>query len=259
MSESLGNISDDARRYPGSRLGYPSIVTAKGVAKSGRVLYAFSHFYLPFYGYKSHDIFWNFDPFAWISAFVYDVDETMEATGDVGAGIDRLDELRYYLAARIRVDAEVNWLFDDARTYYRFEHDVLRAGAIYTMDTLLAVAWVRSFDLRLMHRVLSQRCMRDYRENLFTWFRSFEMLMEMDDDVSSVDVDAKHGTFNLLVLADRLSGEGGVRFIDGLRRELEVELHRRSREFPRAVRVIMTRVLNAYRSVVAEPVVASTR
>src|SRR2546423_1469175 len=51
------------------------IVSAAAIGKSGRVLFAFAHFYLPFYGHRPDDIFWHYDPFAWVSAFVYDVDD----------------------------------------------------------------------------------------------------------------------------------------------------------------------------------------
>ena len=242
-----------------SREGSAFTVSPGAVVKTGRVLYAFSHFYLPFYGHEPIDIFWSFDPFAWISAFVYDVDEGMECGTDVGAGLDRLDELRGYLADRLKVDAAIDQLFDDARRYYRFERRVRNADAAYAIDELVSIARARSFDFRLMHRALSQRHAPEYREELFAWFRSLELLMEIEDDASSVRVDAERGTFNILVLAERISGDNGLKLIGQLRKEAEIDLWERSTVFPEQDKVIVEQVLAAYRHVVPEPVMMPAR
>lgn len=230
-----------------------STVSDLAVAKSGRVLYAFSHFYLPFYGRAPADVFWMYDPIAWISAFIYDVDEDVESGADAGPGVTRLDELRGYLAERLRVDAPIERLFDDARRYYRFEQRIRCRDVEYTLDELEAIARARSFDFRVMHRALSQRQLDGYREELFDWFLSFELLMEIEDDAASIRVDADRNTFNILWLAERHSGPGGVEHVAGLRAQCEREARERLSGFSAGDRAVAERVLAAYRAVVPEP------
>jgi len=229
------------------------MVSATAVAKSGRVLCAFAYFYLPFYGYHPRDVFWQFDPFAWISCFIYDIDEEIEQGRSPEEALDRLDDLSAYLRARMVLDASVVSLLDDARRYYRFEHGVLRRGKAYSLDDLAEMTRNRSFDLRLMHRVLAQKSRRGYREELFDWFRALEMLMEIEDDIASVEEDAKRRTFNIAYLAVQNSPDGGAAFVERLRRWVEDELVVRENLLAEDERRLCVRTLETYRGIVRRP------
>jgi hypothetical protein len=244
MSDSSSGVAADPRG---------DTVSAVALAKSGRVLCAFAHFYFPFYGKNPRDVFWQFDPFAWISSFVYDVDEEIERGRPPEEALSRLDNLAQFLSARIRLDPQVIRLFGDARQYYRFEHDVTRRGASYCLDDLAKITAVRSFDFRLMHRTLAQKSGRGYREELFNWFRALEMLMEIEDDMTSVRDDEQRGTFNILCLAARHASDKGFAFVERLRRQVEDELLLKMRALSDGEIALCTRTLETYRGIVRRP------
>ena len=231
-----------------------NLVSATAIAKSGRVLGAFAHFYFPFYGRNPGDLFWQFDPFAWISSFVYDVDEEIERGRPPEDVLGRLDDLAAYLRARIALDPPVIRLFDDARRYYRFEYDVTRQGADYSLDDLAQITGVRSFDFRLMHRLLAQWSRGGYREVLFDWFRALEMLMEIEDDMVSVEEDRRRGTFNVVCLAIRRASDAGAAFVERLRRHVEDDLLLRRERLSNDERDLCARTLETYRGIVRRPV-----
>jgi hypothetical protein len=230
------------------------VVTARAIAKSGRVLYAFSQFYLPLYGKEPTELFWHYDLFAWISAYIYDIDEQVEASFDPKPALLRLGHLSDFLRERIRIDCEVACLFDDALRYYRFEHEVVRGGANYTLDDLVEITSLRSFDFRILHRTLAQCSGIGYREGLFNWFRAFEMLMEIEDDMSSVEEDSTRRTFNVGSLALRLSPETAEGFVLHIRQQAESEIEVRTGSLPQAERDLCSRTMAAYRSIVPRTV-----
>lgn len=230
------------------------VVSATAIAKSGRVLYAFAHFYFPFYGREPRDLFWQYEPFAWISAFVYDVDEEIERGRPPEETLCRLDDLSMYLSSRIVIDPKVMDLFNDARRYYCFEYDVTRRAADYSLDDLVQMTSVRSFDFRLLHRVLAQRSGAGYREELFDWFRALEMLMEIEDDIVSVKEDGRRQTFNVVCLAIRRAPDTAAAFVEQLRRRVEDTLLLRRERLSHADRDLCARTLESYREVVRRPV-----
>lgn len=223
-------------------------VSATAVAKSGRVLYAFSLFYLPFYDRDTHYLFDQYGLFAYMSALVYDIDEGVEL-GDERAA-RRLRDLERFLSERAELDAAIIRLLDDAREYYRFEHDVSHRDLKYSLDDLARVTAVRSFDFRLMHRVLSQQCGKCYCEELFAWFRPFEMLMELEDDMLSVREDWRRGTFNVVCLAMKEAPSAATSFVETFRVNLEREVAQRMMQLPERERGTCVRTLASYREVV---------
>jgi hypothetical protein len=230
------------------------VITAKAIAKSGRVLYAFSQFYLPFYEKDPADLFWHYDPFAWISAFTYDIDEQVETGNDPENALRRIEHLLDYLRERITIDSKVVRLFDDARRYYRFEYHVGRGGAGYTLDDLIEITSVRSFDFRLMHRTLAQLTSVGYREELFDWFRAFEMLMEIEDDMGSIEEDDARSSFNIAVFAHRLSPETASKYVQSVREQVERDTELRLGTLTEVEQDLCKRTMTAYRLIVPTPV-----
>lgn len=244
-------MSDLARR--GNMPAGRHTVSCAAIRKSGRVLYAFSHFYFPFYGRSPSDVFWEYDPFACISALVYDIDAQVEAGLDPEATTQRLGELGEFLRAWVDVDSEVASLLEDARRYYEFERSRVQGHGSYTLDELVAVTAIRSFDFRLMHRTLAQASGMGYREQLFAWFRRFEILMEIEDDLTSVEEDALRCTFNIAALALRASPEEGAAFVSRARDAAEKDVVVGMAELPRAEGDLCASTLAAYRTVVPIP------
>ena len=175
----------------------------KAVAKSGRVLHAFSEFYLPFYGLETAFLFKHFDVFGCISAAVYCIDESIEADC-LDARSPRVSDLQRLLSHRMYVDDRVLVLLEQAREYCAFEVTARSGAVVMDMPQILRATEIRSVDFRLMHHALLQRARITYDEDVFEWFRSFEMLMEIEDDLSSVDEDEQKGTYNYYCFVRRL-------------------------------------------------------
>jgi len=228
-------------------------VSAKAVAKSGPVLYLFTHLYLPFYGKDDKFLVRNYGVFAWVSAFVYDVDEQIELGEAVPEALSRLDDLAEHLARHVPLDPPLLELFDDARRYYRFEHEVTRRGGGYSLDDLERTTRIRSFDFRLLHRALAHLAGVPCREELFDWFQAFEMMVELDDDLCSVEEDLRRETFNVVCLAERCSPGQGLAFVDRFRRRVEDELGRRAESLSAPDRLRGESVLAFYREVCPRP------
>jgi len=239
-----------------SATGSARYVTHEALAKCGRVLCAFSHFYLPFYGQNPRDLFWHFDPFAVISASLYDVDEDIERGREPEDALGGLSELLAYLKTRITVDPYIARLFDDARGYYRFEHAVTRRHMAFSIHDLVSMAMVRSFDFRIMHRVLAQTTTLGYRESLFDWFRAFELLMEIDDDIRSELEDECRNTFNILTLAKRCTPRSASDFVEDLRRQAEKDVNARRMVLSGTDSMLCERVVELYREIVPRPPLA---
>lgn len=193
------------------------------VGKAGRVLYAFTEFYLYFYGIDPKFLFENFSVFGCISAAVYCVDESVEQEDSVkkGVGVDHLEQL---LATRVDVNEHMSSLLRDARDYCAFERAARAGQAVYDLDEVLRISEIRSVDFRLMHHALLQIASIPYDEDVFEWFRSFEVLMEIEDDLSSVKEDAEKGGYNYYCFARNVAGTDAGRVLESLRARLERQL-----------------------------------
>jgi hypothetical protein len=213
----------------------------KACGKSGRVLYAFSEFYLYFYGIAPTVLFEYFPVFGCISVAVYCVDESLEQEPGRTKGID-VKDLEQLVAKRIDVNHHINDLFRDAREYCSFEQ-VARAGrAEYAVEAVQRISEIRSVDFRLMHHALLQILRIAYDEEVFEWFRAFEVLMEIEDDLASVEEDELSGGYNYYCFTRNAGAEVGTRF-ETFRRSLEnrlttVGLQLSSRGYPRCAEVV---------------------
>src|SRR5437764_729627 len=114
----------------------------KAVGKSGRVLYAFTEFYLYFYGIQPEFLFENFSVFGCLSIAVYCVDESVEQEGRVKKGIV-LDHLEKLVSKRMRVNDHVSALLRDAKEYCSFERAARAGEAIYDLERVLRISKIR--------------------------------------------------------------------------------------------------------------------
>lgn len=229
-------------------------MSTKAIGKSGRVLYAFSHFYFPLYGLAPSDLFWHYDPFAWISATIYDIDDSVEAGLNPESAGHRLQLLLTQIQRLAGDDISFTNLIKNAKEYYRFEYDVIKGSREYTIENVSEVARLRSFDFRIMHRLLAKKIEGTYREDLFRWFSAFELLMEVEDDASSVDSDARALSFNTLTLADQLEPGLGVSFATRLRCESLVAMCRHRLELNLEEQGLVDEAFRKYRQIVPDSV-----
>lgn len=218
------------------------------IQKSGRVLWAFSEFYLPFYGLGVEDLFRRWGLLAGIAALVYDVDEAAEVDLATRTRPDLL-VLRRFLARHITVDSRIAKLLDDARRYYDAERAMMQPDASYSFDNVIEATNLRSFDFRLMHRALVQLENEGYDEALFMWFEGFEALMEIEDDLQTVETDAQRGTFNAPNLARRVEMDA-TSMLELWRTEKERELCACTNGLSSSRRGITESVMRRYRQLV---------
>jgi len=227
-------------------------ISPHSVAKSGRVLYAFSSFYLPFYGCGLDFLFNNYDIFGCVSAAIYFIDELVEARSPTASIQRHLRVLSQYLGEKMEYDHAIYRLFDDARRYYRFEAKILQRHDAYSLADLLDITARRSFDFRLMHRCLLQLSARACDDDVFAWFRAFEIRMEIEDDLQSFMEDSLAGTFNVLSLAKSRCPVEASRIISNYLRSIDEELEARSRALSKAQQSRCRYVLKKYREIVKE-------
>lgn len=231
-------------------------VSLRSIRKSGRILYALSQFYLPFHNCDLRVLlFDHFDVFGCISAGVYEVDEMIEAGASIGEAFQKLAKLQEYLGERVACDEYMLARFEDARRYYSFEEGLLRGTVSFSFDYITAITEIRSFDFRIMHRALLQLAGRTCDDHVFSWFRWFEMLMELEDDLLSATEDMDRGTYNAFCLAVRLSPEAAPTLIEDFRATIERSLESCLRDLPEPQRDAGRSVLATYRNIVPRPVI----
>lgn len=237
----------------------PSLsVSMHSLAKAGRVLFALSQFYLRIYEQNLRVIlFDHFDIFGCFSAGVYQVDEMIEAGIPACDALGELTALQLYLESKVTCNEYIQRRFQDARCYYGFEEKLLRGSAEYTFDELARVTAIRSFDFRIMHQVLIQIAERQHDVFVFAWFRWFEMLMEVEDDLISTVEDFERGTYNVFCLATKISRLDGPPFVHRFRESLEENLASSFKVVPVQYAAACNSVWRTYRDLVPRPEVPS--
>lgn len=221
----------------------------KAVGKSGRVLYAFTEFYLYFYEIAPKFLFENFPVFGCISAAIYSVDESVEQERTVKKGIG-LDHLEKLLAKRMDINDRVSDLLRDARDYCAFERAARAGRTVYDLDEVLRISEIRSVDFRLMHHALLQIRGIPYDEEVFDWFRAFEVLMEIEDDLASVREDEESGGYNYYCFARNVARANAGRVFESLRSSLESRLDTIGASLHCRGRTRCTEVVERYRLIV---------
>jgi hypothetical protein len=109
-----------------------------------------------------------------------------------------------------------------------------------------------------MHHALVQIEQVRFEREVFEWFRAFEMLMEIEDDLASIDVDERDGGYNYYCFVRRLVGAGAVATIlESVRLELEAQLARRGEILRQSGFTTCGAVIQRYRDIVPRPVVPS--
>jgi len=221
------------------------------IGKSGRVLLAFSRFYMPFHNCDSRYLFDNFDVFGGISIGVYYLDEDAESSKTALSSERLKDVILSQIDDKIVIDETICDLLNDAEEYYRFEKHI--DSLPYSIDDLFSITALRSFDFRIMHCSLLQLMRLPYNTQLLSWFSIFEQIMEIEDDLFSLEEDHTRRTFNIWNLAGALEQAAGIdcvhRHYQALCADLFSDENCKEDCDLRSLRV----VFNEYRSIVPSP------
>lgn len=239
---------------------YNPEISLNAVRKSGRVIYAFKEFYLPFYVADEGRLFMSdYDLFGGVSAAIYQIDDTVERDEGVGGEAlrSRLKAIGDYIFARIGQDSFISEKLEDAEQYYAFERMLKVGGSHFTLQDLARITSIRSFDFRILHRILL-RILGVDKENAGAWLNHFEQLMEIEDDLSSIEEDLSGRSFNFPALAYASAGASGAGFFvsyrDGLLLGLTSSLEKLSLPEQNACK----QVFEKYRAIVTAEYMAHT-
>ncbi len=172
------------------------VVSYPSLNRAGRALKAFSLLYLPFYGLSWDAFFSRFGLWAIIEAMFYEADELNEGKRTLRKPEAVLLAVERFLRGQGLFDAKCRAELANAEKYFSFERS-FRRRAPYTGAEVLKAAALRSFDFRLLHRLLWKTMGRCYDERVFLAFHAFEELMELDDDLPSLEKDTRERTFNV--------------------------------------------------------------
>lgn len=222
-----------------------TVVSFEGLTRAGRALKAFAYLYLPFHELPLDTFFSKFGLWSCVEALAYEADELNEQGSLGGRAKAALKPIERLLKSESLLDPECREQLANARKYFAFERRY-RSGLAYNVsDVLQAAAW-RSFDFRLLHRLLWRAEGWPYVEGVFEAFRPFEELIEFDDDRGSVEKDRGARTFNVCVALSKVRGNPVERYVRRLGQRVATARNRMGRRYEA--------MLQKYRSLVPETV-----
>jgi hypothetical protein len=160
----------------------------------------------------------------------YEADELNECGGSAEEAEAALKPLTQLLKSQNLLDQRCREQLAHARKYFAFERRY-RSGEPWKVADVLRAAALRSFDLRLLHRLLWRTEGWRYLESVFEAFQPFEELMEFDDDRGSVEEDRRARTFNVCVALSEARGKPGERYVRRIREGVAAARTRMGRRY----------------------------
>jgi len=159
--------------------------------------------------------FEHFGTFVYVEGLVYEADTANEHRGNQQTCAQVLSKLSKYLLRKGLLDLPCREQLDAAMQYFRVEQRLLR-GVEPPLSETLSTATKRSFDFKLLHRILFQLNGWGYDEGMFQRFAAFEEILEFDDDCLSRKQDKRAGTFNVINCLAAYGGEAIERYHETL-------------------------------------------
>lgn len=205
--------------------GSDEIISYGHLTKAGRVLKAFAFMYLPFYGLSTEFLFDNFGIFSYLSAFMYRVD-ILNENGDPSSHCG-LDSLKTFLHARALLDERIAHYLEEIHAYLHFERRCQLSHCSFTREQLQKMIFVKSHDFRILHAVCLNIVHEDFDPVVEKMYRNFEMLFEIEDDLSTYQEDVHARVFNAYGLLVRIKGPRA-------KEDMASILHRAKREMWKA-------------------------
>jgi len=231
------------------------IISLKALEKSGRVLKAFSLIYLPFHGLPLEELFEYYGTFAFVSASIYQVDELNERGEEKST--PPLDEIRTFLLRRGLLDDSTAEHLNEGELYLAFERR-LRRESPQDLEEIVTAMKRSSSDFRLLHCLLHRFLEKPYCASVFDAFASLEMLMEMDDDISSYEEDVAGNTFNFLRGLKLLRLSNVRETAESLRSRVICQIEEFSSTLPQPISARYSASVETYLRLVPTPSVPTT-
>ena len=170
-------------------------VATEALIKSGRVHKAFCRLYLPFYDLSDDFFLDHFGIFASIEAWVYENDNWNEICNP-GSGPRDISEVAEFIEKQQLRSSHFSIFLRSGIKYWLLERR-LAAGDVPAIRDVLVGARLRSFDFRLLHLTALVLSGIPIDRQVFRRFSQFEAIMELDDDLGTIEEDQDRKAFNI--------------------------------------------------------------
>ncbi len=187
-------------------------ISFRGLQNSARVLQNLRKYYFPLYDLGWNDFFTCYPVLAYFAALVYQADHEVEVIQRRGATASDLDSCAHIATAieelfrdREILTPSIEREVQHGAAYGLLESRIMGGGAISHADLKRAME-LRTFDLRILHRVVLAILNRPVEEPIFELLFPLEVLMEIQDDLTQYHDDVVKGSFNTYRILVRLFG-----------------------------------------------------
>lgn len=191
------------RTQPASRVATISLLALQ---RARTTLDDFVSSYCPLHGVQPHDGLSRFlDVLVYVSASLYELDEANERfclAGDTTSEPTTTALLRAALAEHDLLDVGIAAELDAGERYWRLERNIcsqlLSSQPQLSADDVMTAHSNKSFDYRVLHRVLLRLLRKPVDDALFACLRLDELLVDIGDDFTDYEDDIEKNSFNLL-------------------------------------------------------------
>jgi len=171
------------------------VISYLSLKRSSGALYVFLKVHLRYHDIPK-DFFNHFGIWTTVEALVYSADTTNEAEGGFEEACRGLEPIGQFLESLGFLDDQTAAELDRARSYFALERRFMQGKA--SVEDIRRTAVLRSFDFRLLHRLIFRLKGWPYDEPVFAGLAKLEEAIEYDDDSTSIARDREAGTFNVL-------------------------------------------------------------
>lgn len=196
----------------------PRSISFRALRKASYVVREMSRYYFPLYDIGAGDVLTYATKLLHCESLVFEVDDDLE-NGERKGLAARVEQKRRLVADLLAedglYDAAVARELANLATYAHLEARIV-CGQAFDRGDLEHACALRTSDLRMLHRVLA--CMLGVtREDYFALLWPLEAIMDLELDLEDYHRDLARGSFNTLVMLQRLHGAaGGVAALQAL-------------------------------------------
>ena len=246
-----------------SKISKRPFVSYHGMKKSARLLYDFAFFYFPLHNLELKDFFTYYPLLGFAEAMVYETDVLIEAgqAGESGyqaeAPVTRFKHLMVDLLQEISLyDPAIEIELEHGEEYYRLENQMMHDHVV-THELIMHAAEHRTFDMRVLHRILFKMLDKPYDESLFTLIRPVEELADIEDDIVQYHDDVKDNSYNTYRMFVRLYGQDAPQRLAAEIKKYEEQIEKNLASLPLRRKWKYLWLLNKFRKDHPEPSIPS--
>lgn len=226
-------------------------VSVSSLRKATRVLKAFSGVHVPLLEVSADNYQDNLGVLFFASSALYQADDQNE-TGR--SGVPSLQRLLQDLERNGIMSAILKRRFEEGARYFRIEQR-LRQGQRLSEAQVFEALQLRSTDFRILTEILLLLTGHRPPCNVWSTLTVIEMVMELDDDLASVEADASARTFNFFNAIEATDDSPGLDR-DGLVQGVLEQLDTATADLSPSQRRILVRTLRWYLLQVPDSLIA---